>query len=355
MATTDLLLPSAPPARTTPFRPVPVELWLRWCGSLLIAGIRLLTASTYGQLTWWQFGLLHFFISSCYWHTVAHTFFWMQRRHPGQANTTRRLLLTMLLGCFLIPLYGLLATGLERHFQLVGPTFLAAYLGRLKVTSMLWIVSMSEYECFYFVGEWRRSKLRAAEFERENALSRLETLKQRVDPLLLFDSLQALNELTSGNQPVQEFGGALASVYQYVLRCKSTSTVPLSEEMTFVDDYLYLNQIRFQGSIQVEQHLDPATLRLHVPPITVQMLVENAIKHSAFSNQQPLRIIIRAADDTLTVSNSVRRKTIPAKSTTKQGLQNIINRFALLTKSPLRIEDHGDRFEVVLPLLPATV
>ena len=353
-ATTTLTSATLPPRpRKAPAESLRLELWLRWGGALLIASVRLLSASTYGSLTGWQFWLLHFIFANCYWHSVANLFFWMQRRLPGPRNTARRAGQYLLLGYAMILLLGLPTSALENYFHLTGPTWLDSYLGRLKATCTLFTVAIFEYECFYFFLQWRRSNLRAAEFERENAQSHLETLNQQVDPSLLFDSLESLSKLTVGNQPVQEFSGALASIYQYVLHSKETPTVRLSEEMAFVDDYLYLNRIRFQGSIQVEQDLAPETLLLLVPPIAVQMLVENAIKHNAFGSQQPLRITIRAAGDSLTVSNSVRQKTVPVKST-RQGLQNIINRFALLTPRPLRIDNHGDRFEVVLPLLPAT-
>lgn len=353
--TRTLSLPMRNPAehRAAPAERIQGELWLRWGGPFLVVSVRLLLGPNFGTLNWWQFTLLELAISSCYAHAQANLFFWMQGRYPGQANTARRLALTLLPGTAMILILGWPASWLEWHFHLSAPTHLASYLGRLKISFTIWTVAISEYECFYFLLEWRRTNLRAAEFERENAQSRLEALQQQVDPNLLFDSLQTLHTLTQGNRPVQEFGEALASMYRYVLRTKESATVPLHVEMTFVDDYLYLNRIRFQGSIRVAQDLAPEALLLHVPPIAVQLLVENAIKHNAFGLQEPLRITIRAAGNKLTVSNNVRRKTVPEK-TTKQGLQNIINQFALLTNRRLRIDNPGDRFAVVLPLLPAT-
>ncbi|GAA4492662.1 hypothetical protein GCM10023172_00130 [Hymenobacter ginsengisoli] len=211
---------------------------------------------------------------------------------------------------------------------------------------------LSVYGSGYFFYEWRKTFIRSAELEREGAISQLEALKQQVDPHFLFNSLNTMAALIGDNAPAQDFLGSLASVYRYVLLSKDHSTVPLSQEMTFAEEYLYLNRIRFGEGIQVSRDIAPAALRRHVPPLAVQLLLENALKHNAFDRDAPLRICIRAGEDVLRVTNNVQPKTM-LESSTRQGLRNLVNRFRLLTDRPVDIVHGDDEFAVTLPLLPA--
>ena len=146
--------------------------------------------------------------------------------------------------------------------------------------------------------------------------------------------------------------GNLAGVYRYVLLSKDSATVPLSQEITFVEAYLYLTHIRFGATIQVVLDLAPAALRLHVPPLVVQLLVENALKHNAVRRQNPLRITIQAAGNELRVTNTRHPKT-SLENSTKLGLPNIVSRYQFLTDRPVVVVSQGHEFAVTLPLLAA--
>ena len=340
------------PVVTAPAAPwQPREVWLRWVG---IAGLTAVAASfveARGALPAWQHWALTLVVTTVYWQGSAWLFFSLRRRYPEPEKAARRVTRHVLLAVGFIGVGSLLVAWLEIHVKGIAlpywQSFGRAYWHGLLATAFV----TSMYESVYFFREWQTSFVRAAAFERESALSRLEALKQQVDPHFLFNSLNTMAALIGDNPPAQEFLGSLASVYRYVLLSKDSSTVSLSQELTFVDSYLYLNFIRFGTSIQVVKEIAPETLLRHVPPIAVQQLLENAIKHNAISRETPLRITIRAAADVLSVTNTLHRKTILEKST-RQGLQNIVNRFQLLTDRPLRIENRGHEFEVVLPLLP---
>jgi LytS/YehU family sensor histidine kinase len=239
---------------------------------------------------------------------------------------------------------------LEVRFERPGAAFMPTYWHDLRLSLVMTLLITNVYESIYFFHEWRNNVMRAAALERENAVSRLEALKQQVDPHFLFNSLNTMAALIGDNEPAQEFLGALAGVYRYILLSKQSATVTLGEEMTFVDAYLYLNTIRFGSKIVVEKDVAPEMLSLRVPPVVVQMLVENAIKHNAVSRRTPLRITIQAAGQVLRVTNTVHPKAVPEQST-HQGLPNIISRFQLLTTRHVLIENRGHEFEVALPLL----
>jgi hypothetical protein len=326
------------------------EARLRWLGILAVSLLLTVILRKATVLAFWQDWLSHFLVTAVYWQGNAAIFFLLLRRLPGYKLTVRRVVLHQLLSSEFVVVATVFNAWLEVRFELPGAAFGPTYWHDLRFSLFTTLLITNVYESVYFFQEWRNYFMRAAALERENALSRLEALKQQVDPHFLFNSLNTMAGLIGDNEPAQEFLGALAEVYRYILLSKKSATVALGEEMTFVDAYVHLNAIRFGKKIQVVKDIAPEALRLRVPPVAVQMLVENAIKHNALNGRAPLRITIRAAGQVLSVTNTLHPKTVLEKST-RQGLQNVVSRFQLLTDRPLLIENRGTEFEVVLPLL----
>lgn len=324
--------------------------WFIWVGT----GIATLNAILNGAmkgLVLWQGILVIFGLTTLYCQATRLLSDRVRRWLPSYEQTASRIRLHLLLSFGLMVSIALLAAVAETHLVPHARSYWACFWKALSHGLIPSIVIAGMYEGSYFFAEWRRSYTRSADLEKENALSRLEALKQQVDPHFLFNSLNTMAALVGDNEEAQDFLGALANVYRYVLLNKVHSTVPLAQEMAFVDDYLYLHHIRFDN-IEVIRDIAPATLALHIPPISVQMLLENALKHNAIGPRHTLRITIRANGDYLSVTNSIHRKTILEKGT-RQGLQNIVNRFQLLTDRKVTVENRGREFEVTLPLLPA--
>jgi hypothetical protein len=326
------------------------EARLRWLGIVAVSLLLTVAMRKTTALTFWQDWLSHFLVTTVYWQGNAAIFFWLLRRLPGYKLTVRRVVLHQLLGSGFVVVATVFNAWLEVRFEVPGAAFMPTYWHDLRFSLFTTLLITNVYESVYFFHEWRNYFMRSAALERENAISRLEALKQQVDPHFLFNSLNTMAALIGDNEPAQEFLGALAEVYRYILLSKTSTTVALGEEMTFVDAYVYLNTIRFGKKIVIVKEIPPEVLHLRVPPVAVQMLVENAIKHNAVSGRSPLRITIRAAEQTLSVSNTLHPKTVLEKST-RQGLQNIVSRFQLLTDREVSIENRGTEFKVVLPLL----
>lgn len=301
---------------------------------------------------WWQDILLSLISSAGYWEGNRQIFFVLRRRFSGYERTTLRVLahigsslVFVVLFSFVPTLGNGLVTGTTDEFwPLYGQQVQNGLFPTILITAV--------YESAYFFQEARRYAARSAELEKENALSRYEALKQQVDPHFLFNSLNIMAALIGDNKPAQEFLSELVDIYRYVLMSKNSLTVPLSEEMAFVQSYFYLNKIRFRDQIQLVVDVPTSALQKRVPPIAVQMLIENAIKHNAASTKVPLKITIAVGVDYLRVTNNKQPKTTIEKGT-KQGLQNITNRFRLLTDQPVVIDNRGGHFSVTLPLLTA--
>jgi hypothetical protein len=209
------------------------------------------------------------------------------------------------------------------------------------------------YECVYFFGEWKKNLQRSEALARAGMQSELETLRSQLDPHFLFNSLNTLAALIEDeNEPAQNYLEQLADVYRYVLVSRDKSTVTLREEMAFVDAYLYLNKTRFREDLQVERRIAPAAYAAQVAPLSLQMLVENAIKHNIISPEKPLRLSLSTEADSayMRVENNVQPKT-GLEQSTKVGLSNIISRYRLLSTQPVEVLRDNNLFTVRVPLL----
>ena len=199
-----------------------------------------------------------------------------------------------------------------------------------------------------FLHNWKLAELSAAELQKENIRAQYDSLRSQVNPHFLFNSLNALTNLIHDHpDKAVKFVKQLSEVYRYVLDTQGKEVVPLSEELKFLESYLFLQQIRFGDKLKVEVQLNDA--RTVVAPLVLQMLVENAIKHNIVSSEQPLRIRIYEQDRYLVVENPVQKKSLLAEDSTGIGLENIRKRYRFLSSQPVLIEAGDETFSVRLP------
>ncbi|SFE63313.1 sensor histidine kinase [Thermoflexibacter ruber] len=208
------------------------------------------------------------------------------------------------------------------------------------------------YESVFFFESWAADVKKSEILARENVQSQLDTLKNQLDPHFLFNSLNTLASLIDDeNKPAQEYLDRLSDVYRYVLISKDKNTVTVEEEMQFLDAYIYLNKVRFRENLQIEKQVSRQTYHQQVAPLSLQMLIENAIKHNIISKDKPLKIkISEDGEGYLQVENNIQEKKTFEKST-KVGLQNIVNRYQLLSDRQVEIVKNNDFFKVKIPLL----
>jgi sensor histidine kinase YesM len=208
------------------------------------------------------------------------------------------------------------------------------------------------YEAVYFFEAWKMNVRKTESLMREGVQSQLEVLKNQLDPHFLFNSMNTLAALIDDeNTDAQDYLERLSDVYRYVLVSRNKNTVMLEEEIAFVDAYIYLNKIRFRENLQVEKQISTETFQQHITPLSLQMLIENAIKHNVASRENPLRIVIREEEGAyLVVENNILEKATLEKST-RVGLVNIVNRYSLLTDRQVEIIRDEHIFKVRLPLL----
>ncbi len=207
------------------------------------------------------------------------------------------------------------------------------------------------YESVYFFQAMKANIKKTEALARANVQSQLDVLKNQLDPHFLFNSLNTLAALIEEeNLPAQTYLDHLADVYRYVLVSREKNTVTVEEEMRFLDAYIYLNKVRFRDNLLVEKQLSASAGHRHVASLSLQLLVENAIKHNVVSREKPLTIRIVEEEGYLSVENNLQMKTTMEQST-KVGLQNIVDRYGLLTSLKVEILQGSQWFKVRLPLL----
>lgn len=193
--------------------------------------------------------------------------------------------------------------------------------------------------------------LENAQLQSENVLAQYETLRSQINPHFLFNSLNALHSLiVSDAEKATHFVSVFSRLYRSVLEQKDNPVIRLSEELQLVDDYIYLQQIRFGDSLKLHKKIDAHVLQYCIPPFCIQMLIENAIKHNTIEPERPLTIHLYTEKNNLIVSNSLQVRTQKNHST-GVGIQNIKARFQLLHDEVPVFEMRNNQYIVSIPLI----
>ncbi|WP_229214346.1 sensor histidine kinase [Dyadobacter flavalbus] len=202
-----------------------------------------------------------------------------------------------------------------------------------------------------FLMEWRKAAIEAEQLKTERFARQYQSLKDQLNPHFLFNSLNVLSNLVYENpDTAAKFVHRLSRIYRYVLDVQHEELVSLEKELDFAADYLSLQKIRFEDSLQYEIRIDQNTSG-NLPPLSLQLLLENAIKHNIASTENPLRIGIFMENQELVVKNNLQLKSSMPENSAGIGLMNIVKRYELLSNQTISIQDTGGSFVVKLPLL----
>ena len=237
------------------------------------------------------------------------------------------------------------------------------------------IAVMAIYEGVYFFAKYKRSLLERERLAKANAQAQLSVLKQQMNPHFLFNSLNTLvNLIPEDSRKATLFTQRLAAVYRRILEYRHKELIPLEEEVRALRDYVFLMQTRFEEKLQISyrfadnEEADEGTqvqdkvgeeqswslpFHLRTPlivPLSLQLLVENAIKHNVVSNDHPLVVTISFTDEAVTVTNSLhlRERNL---SSTSWGHENLRSRFSAATDRPIDIRQTATQYTISLPLL----
>jgi hypothetical protein len=205
---------------------------------------------------------------------------------------------------------------------------------------------------FVYLYKWyQENKLKEQKIIAGSASAQFESLKNQIDPHFLFNSLNVLSSLIEENpDAAQKFTTSLSKVYRYVLEQKDKDLISVSEELQFAKTYMNLLKMRFENSITFELPDNFENDEAKVVPLSLQLLLENCIKHNIASEKKPLHIKIAIENGQLTIENNLQKKEV-LQDRKGVGLQNIVNRYAILSKRNVLIEQNNEKFKVFLPIL----
>lgn len=205
------------------------------------------------------------------------------------------------------------------------------------------------------IANWEHWKASLAETEKlKNAYqrSRLLGLKGQINPHFLFNCFNSLSGLIPDNEEKAErFLDEMSKVHRYLLRNDDEFLIPLADEIKFAESYLYLTEQRFGTAIKTNIRVDKDALRKNLPPLSMQVILENIIYTNAISKKNPLKILIESNDNNeIIITHTVHEKTVIQNFNIEEGLDNLLNKYQLLNAPPITISENSNTRIIVLPL-----
>lgn len=208
---------------------------------------------------------------------------------------------------------------------------------------------------FYFYKRFKDYQIKETHQEKQQITAQFESLKNQLDPHFLFNSLNVLNGLIEESpKKASMFTTDLSKIYRYVLEQKDKSLVSLQDELAFSKAYLNLLSLRFEDGIQIDLHISEEENKGFILPLSLQLLIENVIKHNVISLKKPLFLKIYRNADYLYVENNLQKKKV-LNGNSGIGLKNIQDRYGILSSLPVHIQESDTVFSVGLPIMTEIV
>lgn len=240
---------------------------------------------------------------------------------------------------------------LNNYFDVVPPEldtpeeFIQELLSVLLITYLI----TSIHEAVFFYKQWKYNFSKSTRLEKDNIEAKYETLKSQINPHFLFNSLNSLALIVDDNDEATDYIQNLSEFLRYVLKSRDRELVLVRDELQILEKYLNLQKSRFRNNLIIDIQVDEKFYHYSLPPLVLQMLVENCIKHNVISKDKPLTIKVYAEKEFVVVENNLQKKA--TELSTKQGLKNIVDRISFFTNKDVVIEEKTDKFKVVIPLL----
>ncbi|GAB3335755.1 histidine kinase [Larkinella ripae] len=279
----------------------------------------------------------------------------MRNEYRELDQSIRRIIYCLLFYVFVTALFTSTLYGLFAVFNLPGYRFdPVIFRWTLLLGLVTNILSVGILESVYSYQRWRESVEREYGLKQVHMQRQLDSLKQQVNPHFLFNSLNSLTALISENpQQAELFAEELSSVYRYVLRANEQNLTDLDTELAFIQSYYHLLKTRHGAGLTLKLAIDQRFGTYQLPPLTLQMLLENAVKHNVVLAEQPLEIEIQTDEPAfISVRNNLQKKQTRVLSN-GVGLSNILTKYQMLGQPVPSIQEINGQFVVRLPLIKA--
>ncbi len=284
--------------------------------------------------------------------TIGTLIKYLDRKIPWLQFPLRRLIVQVLLTIVVVMAIIAITIPILGFFwdqQITSDLFLNQMFFMMKIAFAFLFVGTLLSNAIMFFKNWKAAAVQQEKLKREQLALQYETLKSQVNPHFLFNSLNSLTSLINTNpEKAIDFVKKLSEVYRYVLDQKDREMVALETELKFLESYIFLQGIRFGTNLDVQINVKTANFK--VIPLSLQMMVENAIKHNEISDKNPLQIRIFDTDEQyLTVENRLQKKS--GSEGNGSGIQNISDRYKFFTDKQVVITINQELFRISIPLL----
>ncbi len=286
-----------------------------------------------------------------YWYFERWIVLYVRKRYNSFKDYRKRIILQSIIVLFSTLILCLISETPELCFGGIPDAFNTTFFNKYMASLIITTIIISIYEGVYAFQLFKKGLIKNEELQRKNTQAQLDALKNQVNPHFLFNSLNTLISVIPEDTKIAvKFAENLSSVYRYILEIRDKELITLQEELNCVYAYQYLLSIRFEKHIEFDfkdlEHIQGK----YVVPLSIQMLMENAIKHNIVSQAKPLTISIYLENDLLKVCNNLQEKTQNVEST-GVGLKNIQQRYDLLANKKITVEKTDAVFCVCLPIL----
>ena len=327
------------------------EVHVRWAGIAMLSVIMMLLYKEPDE-AYIQKYATSFVFTSFFWNGAFMLFMRFRRAYPQIRQTPKRLVITVFWLAILLtfgdPLLCLIF-GFKDWQTVLDP---AIAFDHLPSNFLATFVVGSIYENVYFFEQWKKSIQLNEALKNQQIRTQFEVLQNQMSPHFLFNSLNTLTTLIAEDVNIAiEFTEKLSEVYRYILQNREKEVVKLQDELEFARNYIFLLKIRYPENLNVNFDVEDKYLALSIAPLTIQILLENAIKHNRISKSHPLEIDIYVdGTNSVVVKNNLQKRNVIEKST-KTGLANIKKRYAYFGYDSIKVKTTGDNFLVAIPLL----
>ncbi|WP_428236745.1 sensor histidine kinase [Gracilimonas sp.] len=275
----------------------------------------------------------------------------LNKKLSWQKSTFTRAILQFVLSTILAVSVSTIITFLSHSLSEYQGGLLKNLLYNALIFSVCNLIMMIILEAWIFFEESNESKRKSEQLERELVQIRFEVLKNQINPHFMFNSLNVLSGLIETNtQKAQDFIDEFSQIYRYVLQTIEEPLVTLHKELSFARSYIFLQQIRYGENLNFSVDLPTHLLDYYLPPLSLQVALENACKHNQISPDKPLQLSITNEDDFLVIQNNIKLK----KSGSKKGgigQKNLAKRYSMVSSVKPTFRMKAKSYEVTLPLI----
>ncbi len=295
------------------------------------------------------------FFSSCNWFINRAVIIQLRKNYPRIKDSVKRIVLLFLTISITIVVVDFIGVQLFSYLSENVNYVFQERTRSLIITIILTIMIMAIYEAIYFFVKLKKSIREEEQSKQAIVQAQLDALRNQAQPHFFFNTLNTLRDIIDQNpkEDAKKFVDKLADIYRFLLESGSLNLIELRNELKFAHAYIHIQSERFGDNLKLNWNIPEAIENDMIVPMSLQLLLENAIKHNVVSKSKPLEVTIYIEEDYIIVHNQIQKKSTQLPST-KVGLQNIKKRYSLISNKPVKIVSNEEVFSVSLPLLTKT-